>query len=272
MRVAAATSLAALATAAALAAIPASDAGDARSSRDRWHPRPTTQPWQWQLSGRLRLAPRTAVYDIDGLDARRRAVRALHRRGRRVICYVSAGSHEPFRADARRFPRRVIGRRIAGFPDERWLDIRRIDLLAPILRDRFEACRRKGFDAVEPDNVDGYSNRSGFPLTAADQLAFNRWVAGTVRSMGMAVGLKNDPEQVRRLVGDFDFAVVEQCFEFRECRAYSPFVRRRKAVYLAEYRRRSARVCRRARRLRFSLIFKRRALGAARRTCRRGGR
>lgn len=114
----------------------------------------------------------------------------------------------------------MLGRRLAGFPDERWLDIRRIDLLAPILGARFDSCARKGFDGVEPDNVDAYSNRSGFPLTAADQLRFNRWVAREVHARDMAVGLKNETAQVGALVGDFDFAVVEQCFEFSECRRY----------------------------------------------------
>ena len=39
---------------------------------------------------------------------------------------------------------------------------------------RFDLCRQKGFDAVEPDLVDGYIQTTGFPLTAADQLTYNR--------------------------------------------------------------------------------------------------
>ena len=44
---------------------------------------------------------------------------------------------------------------------ERWLDVRQIERLAPILTDRLELCRDKGFDAVEPDNLDGYDNETG---------------------------------------------------------------------------------------------------------------
>jgi hypothetical protein len=48
---------------------------------------------------------------------------------------------------------------------EKWLDIRRIDLLAPILRARLDLCNVKGFDAIEPDNIEIYDNNTGFPLT-----------------------------------------------------------------------------------------------------------
>ena len=61
---------------------------------------------------------------------------------------------------------RLLGRP-NGWPGERWFDIRRLDVLGSIMRDRIENCRRKGFDAVEPDNVDGYANRTGFPLDCA---------------------------------------------------------------------------------------------------------
>jgi len=234
----------------------------------RWHPRPTTRPWQLQLSGRVDTSVRAPVFDVDGVETTRRAIRRLRRRHRRVICYFSAGSYEPYRADASRFPPEVLGRPIEGFPDERWLDIRRIDLLAPILRGRMDACRRKRFDAIDPDNVDGYANDSGFALTASDQLRFNRWLAREGHRRGLAVGLKNDPEQVRRLVRSFDFAVVEQCFQYTECRFFKPFIRARKAVYEVEYRTPRRRFCRRSRRLRFSAVFKRLSLGAFRRTCR----
>ena len=35
-----------------------------------------------------------------------------------------------------------------------------------------------GCDGVEPDNVDGYVNDTGFDLTAGDQLDFNRFARG----------------------------------------------------------------------------------------------
>ena len=62
-----------------------------------------------------------------------------------------------------------------GWPGERWLDIRQLrGRSRPIMRARIATCaREKGFDAVELDNVDGYPNHTGFPLTGADQLRYN---------------------------------------------------------------------------------------------------
>ena len=47
------------------------------------------------------------------------------------------------------------------------MDIRQIDILGPIMQARLDLCKQKGFDAVEPDNVDAYQNKPGFPMTAS---------------------------------------------------------------------------------------------------------
>lgn len=231
-------------------------AGAEPAAAQRWQPQPTTAPWQWQLQGRIDTSVRARVYEVDGFETPARTVARLHRLGRKVICYLDVGSWERYRPDRGRFPKSVLGKAYEGYPDERWLDIRRIGLLAPVLRRRFDRCRRKGFDAVEPDNVAGYENETGFPLTARDQLRFNRWVAREVQRRGMSVALKNDPEQVRRLVGRFDFAVVEECFAYEECGRYRPFIAAGKAVFSAEYEGSPASFCPAARRLRFSTIRK----------------
>lgn len=241
---------------------PAASAPAAARADARWQPRPTVRPFQFQLQGRIDLSVPAPVYEVDGFDVPRRVVRALHRRGRKAICYLSAGSWENYRPDADRFPRVTLGRRYAGYPQERWLDIRRIRLLAPILRARFDMCARKGFDAVEADNVNGWENPTGFPLTRADQLRFNRWLAREVHRRGMAVGLKNDGRQARKLARVFDFAVVEECFAYDECGQYRPFIRRGKAVFAIEYELAPRRFCSRARELRFAAIRKSYALRA----------
>lgn len=228
----------------------------ASSASARWHPKPTTAAWQWQLQGKIDTSIEAGVYEVDGFEVPARTVARLHRLGRKVICYLDVGSWENYRPDAGRFPQAVLGRAYDGYPDERWLDIRRIDLLAPILRRRFDLCRRKGFDAVEPDNVAGYENKTGFPLTAGDQLRFNRWVAREVHRRGMAVALKNDPEQVGQLLRSFDFAVVEECFAYEECGKFSPFVEAGKRVLVAEYSEPLSSICAQAERLDFSVIHK----------------
>jgi hypothetical protein len=227
----------------------------------------TTESWQWQLDGTIDLTVPADVYDIDGAVQGAEVVQQLHAQGRRVICYFIAGTWEQFRLDAAGFPAEAIGKPLRDFPDERWLDIRRLDLLAPVLLARLDLCRSKGFDAVEPDNVDAYRNDSGFPLTAEEQLAFRAWIAAEAHRRRMAVGLKQDAEQIDVLQPHFDLAAVEQCFQFKEWGSYSPFVANDKAVFAAEYRVRPARFCARSRRLGFSTIFKRRSLGAFRRGC-----
>ena len=221
-----------------------------------WHPAPTTAPWQWQLQGRIDTGVDACVFDVDAFETPAATVAALHRRGAEVICYVDVGSWEEYRPDAGRFPRSVLGRRYEGFPEERWLDIAHFGRFAPILEARFRLCARKGFDAVEPDNIAGWENRTGFRLTAADQLRFNRWVARRVHALGMAVALKNDPRQVRPLLPSFDFAIVEQCFQYDECGSYEPFVAAGKAVFEAEYELAPSAYCDRASALDFSAIRK----------------
>jgi len=219
--------------------VPTSRSASARpapSTREAgwWRPRPGLT-WQWQLSGRLDLSVPADVYDIDAVESSKSDVDALHAAGRRVICYVNAGAYEEWRPDAGRFPTGVLGRPLDGWPGERWLDVRRWDVLEPILAARFATCRAKGFDAVEPDNVDGYANDSGFPLGAADQLAFNRRLADLAHRTGLAIGLKNNVEQAAALEPAFDFAVNESCQVYRECDRLRVFVDRGKPVFHVEY-------------------------------------
>ncbi|MDK1474973.1 endo alpha-1,4 polygalactosaminidase [Streptomyces sp. 549] len=231
----------------------------------RWQPEPGTD-WHWQLTGTLDMDVDVPVYDIDGFRHDASVVRRLHARGVKVICYVNVGAWEDWRPDAARFPERVRGRG-NGWEGERWLDIRALDTLRPLIASRFDMCRDKGFDAVEPDLQDGYRNRTGFPLTAGHQLAFNRMVASLAHERGLSVGLKNDLDQIPELVGDFDFAVNEECAAYGECERLTPFVRAGKAVLHVEYALPAAEFCDRSRELGLSSMAKRLHLDAWRDAC-----
>ncbi|MFJ3978267.1 endo alpha-1,4 polygalactosaminidase [Streptomyces sp. NPDC090021] len=231
----------------------------------RWQPPPGTG-WQWQLTGRLDTSVKAPVYDIDGFTTTKAQVAELKKAGRKTICYLSTGAWEDFRPDAEAFPRDLLGKG-NGWEGERWLDIRRVAELEPLMAKRFDMCRDKGFDAVEPDNMDGYQNASGFPLTADDQLRYNRLIAKLAHDRGMAVGLKNDLDQIPQLVGDFDFAVNEQCAQYDECERLTPFVEAGKAVFHAEYELSTSRFCTRSKTLKLSSIQKRYDLDAWRKTC-----
>lgn len=201
------------------------------------HPDGRETSWQWQLQGALNTVYDVDVYDVDLFDTAPAAIAALQTAGRTVVCYFSAGSSEDFRPDFEDFASSDKGSKLGGFDGERWLDIRSQNVL-DIMTERLDLAVTKGCDGVEPDNMDGYTQDSCFDLSAADQLAYNRAIANLARARGLAVGLKNDPEQVPDLVGYFDFSVSEQCFEFDECASYSPFVTADKPVFNAEYRRR----------------------------------
>lgn len=208
------------------------------------------------------------VFDIDLLTNSRSVVRELRRKHRKVICYFSAGTNESFRSPSQQFPTDTRGARLADYPDERWLDIRRIDELKPLIERRLDRCKRNGFVGADFDNVDGYANRSGFPLTAADQLRFNRYLARAAHARGLKAGLKNDLGQVPALARSFDLAVNEQCFQYHECGVLNRhFVRRGKPVFHVEYHLKPPQFCPSARRLGFSSLFKRLDLGAYRRAC-----
>jgi hypothetical protein len=235
------------------------------SPRPRWLPRPGIA-WQWQLEGRIDPRVDVPVYDIDGFENDAATVRRLHRDGRKVICYINAGAWESFRPDHGDFPRSVLGGR-NGWEGERWLDIRRIDILRPLMARRIDLCRERGFDAVEPDLLDAYLNDTGFPLTAAHQLAYNRMIARLAHERGLSVGLKNDLPQVPQLVDDFDFAVNEECAQYGDCAALTPFVKAGKAVFHVEYALPVDEFCQRARRLGFSSMRKKLDLGVWRQPC-----
>ncbi len=220
-----------------------------------------------QFSGAIDRSVVADAYDIDAFESSASLVSKLHARGRHVVCYIDAGSWENWRPDADRYPASVKGRTMDGWPDERWLDIRRIDLIGPIIDDRVSMCAAKGFDGVEFDNVDGYSNQTGFPLTAADQLAFDRWLADTAHSHGLAVGLKNTPSLAEELEPNFDFVVVEQCVQYSECGAFRPFLDANKPMLDIEYGVKPANFCSKAVRLGFFAMRKHLELDAWRRTC-----
>jgi hypothetical protein len=212
------------------------------ASAARWQPGPH-EPWQWMISGTLNVnstahmkgggSDQPTTYDIDGFENSAATVAALHAKGYHVICYIEVGSWVDYRPDSKLFPKSIIGKGIDGFSDK-WTDIRS-PLLKPLIAARIAMCASKGFDAVEPDLEDGYSNNTGFPLTAADQIAFNTWVANTVHAAGMSVLLKGDPEQAKQLAPTVDFFLNEECNDYNECSMYPALAASGKTVLNAEY-------------------------------------
>lgn len=199
-----------------------------------WYRPAVGTTWHWQLKNTINTTYSVDLYDIDLFDASAETIQSLHASGKKVLCYFSAGSYENWRPDTGQFPVTALGTSLEGWEGERWLDIRS-DAVLTIMKNRLDLAVSKGCDGVEPDNVDGYSNNSGFNLTFKDQLFFNRTIANEAHLRGLSVGLKNDLEQVPQLIEYFDFSVDEQCVEYGECDALAPFIIAGKAVFSAEY-------------------------------------
>lgn len=234
-------------------------------SDDRWVPA-VGASWQWQLTDPIDTSVEADVFNVDLFDVDAATIDQLHANGSRVICYMSAGSWEDWREDAGDFPDEALGN-TNGWEGERWFDIRRLDVLGPAMEARMDLCKSKGFDGVEVDNIDGYANDTGFSLSAADQIAYNEFLADAAHERGLSIGLKNDLDQVGRFVDSYDFAINEECAEAGECDRLTPFIDAGKAVFHVEYAMDLDEFCPETTALGFSSIKKRLDLDAWIQTC-----
>lgn len=208
-----------------------------------WLP-PVKTTWGWVLSNTPTHAQidSVAIMDSDGFDTPASTVDYIHAQGKRWVCYLNQGTSEDFRSDYNQFPASVKGKS-NGWAGERWLDIRQLSILLPIMSARVQICANKHADAIEWDNADSYSNSTGFPLSASDQLTYNKAMAKLAHDAGMSVALKNDGDQASALVGFFDFSIEEECYRYKECGIYKPFADAGKSILGAEYRGSTSSVC-----------------------------
>ena len=119
-----------------------------------------------------------------------------------------------------------------------------------------EGCGQKDCDGVDPDNVNGYENDTGFLLSPEDQLNFNIFLANAAHERGLAVGLKNDLAQIPELLPYFDWALNEECFSYNECLMLLPFIQAGKPVFVIEYEPMAEEFCSQANELNFNALQK----------------
>jgi hypothetical protein len=111
-----------------------------------------------------------------------------------------------------------------------------------------QTCADKGYKAVEYDNLDSWTRFDGTPLEddvpfgKREAIAYAELLTERAHALGLAVGQKNTLDltrrQARTRIG-FDFAIVEECGRYRECRDYRELHGNR--VIVIEYRRRDFR-------------------------------
>jgi len=218
-----------------------------------WAPAPQTT-YQWQLTGTIDTSYNVQMYDIDLFDNTAATIATLHSQGRAVICYFSS-QYENWRSDASSFTSAVLGNNLDDWAGEKYVDIRST-VVRNIILERLNLAVSKGCDGVEPDNVDSYEASSGFPLTAADQLDFNRFIATSAHAVGLSVGLKNDLDQSTALEPSFDWALNEQCNEYDECDGLNNFISKGKAVFNTEYSGSASSICPKMVAAKFTTLFK----------------
>ena len=80
-----------------------------------------------------------------------------------------------------------------------------------------------------------YQNEPGFSTSAADQLAYDEWLATTAHGLGLAIFQKNDLDQVSALEPHFDGILDEECNKYSECDALTPYTNANKPAWDAEY-------------------------------------
>ena len=217
------------------------DGGDASGGApdmpagDYWKPK-AGLTWQWQLSEDVGTPLKVDVYDIDW-EADKAIVDKLHAANIKVICYISVGSWEDFRPDAKDFPPDVIGKDYEGWPGEKYVDIRSAALRA-VMGKRFDTCKSKGFDAIEPDNQDVFElgGDSGFPLTKKDGVDYANWLATAAHSRGMGIGQKNASSITSDIATNYDWALTESCYsDGNWCGDVKAYTAANKPVFMCEY-------------------------------------
>ncbi|MFC8850854.1 MULTISPECIES: endo alpha-1,4 polygalactosaminidase [unclassified Micromonospora] len=222
--------------------------------------------WQWQLTGPLDTTVEADVFLLDPVRTTSTETAALRARDRRLVCQVGVGAYARTDPDADRYPA-AVGGAAGRLPGTRWVDVRRWDVLEPILADRLRLCRGKGFGAVALADADGYAHPTGFDLGFDDQLQFNRRAAALARSLDLSPGLLGDVPQVAALAPDFDFAVDEECVRLRQCAKLLPFADAGKPVFHVEYTGDPDEFCVTTLGYGFASIQKRRELDAWRDAC-----
>jgi len=196
---------------------------------------------------------------VDLFDSSTTRISNLKKQNKTVICYFSAGSAENWRPDYSKYPKAALGKAMSGWAGEKWVDYRNAGVMK-ILENRINLAKSKGCNGVDPDNVDGHLNATGFPLTDRTQRDFLESMSSSAKVAGLLIGLKNSAETAADLERVTDFVVVEECEKYKECSKYNAFSVNKKPIYQIEYRSKSSTLCANAAKRGASLIFANSAL------------
>jgi hypothetical protein len=224
--------------------------------------------WQAQLSGSIDPGLDVELFYLDADFTELAALQALRARGAHYVCYLSAGSFEPWREDAGEFPERVLGLALPDYPREQWLDIRDETVRGLMLR-RVEAMALKGCEGVVPASLAVHAADTGFELSLEDALDYAGWLASRIHLAGMSAGLIAPLDLTAPLVGDFDWGLAVDCLMPSRCSAFQPFAEQEKPVLHVEFgdAETAPELCRSARDAGFDALIKRESFDGFRIAC-----
>ncbi len=254
---------------AAPANAPAEHAATPSAGPAWWHPAdtgPNNGPeFQWELDHPLNVksaadmgtgalnaaghvAPGPTVFDIDGIENPASTVTALHALGDKAICYIEIGSAgNYYSASDEGIPATYyaqlkaasdMGRKMSGYP-EYYVNVNAASTVSIMESMISQQCAAKGFDAVEPDIGDSYTDRTNFTITEAQNEAYDNTLGAYAHSLGLAWGQKNgdnDAAFSKAQEPTADFLLTEECNYYRTCAIVAPpYVQAGKLVLNAEY-------------------------------------
>jgi hypothetical protein len=197
-------------------------------------PPPANAQFDYQIGGDYPLPPGVGVVSRDWFAGQAP-------RGAYAICYVNAFQTQDDEPGVKRrdersaWPQDLVLSQLGDDPN--WGGEYLIDISTAAKRKRaarwiqpmIRTCARKGFDAVEYDNLDSWTRfddtpREGdVPFGKTDAIAFADVLARRAHKLGLAVGQKNTVgltrRQARGRIG-FDFAIAEECGRYDECQDY----------------------------------------------------
>lgn len=200
----------------------------------RWMPAPDAR-FDLQFSTPMQLQRTVDFLVLDLNDALPDEISQIRGRGAAAVCYFDGGTMAEDADDFGSVPPLAVGRQVEQQPNQRWLDIRDIDAIAPMIQGRLDLCRDKGFDGALVGNLENYLFRTGFPIGERQQQAFNRFIADEAHQRGLSIGLWNSRSQIAPLSMDYDFVVLSGCFEDGWCNESQPFLDQTKPAFLVEF-------------------------------------
>ncbi|HEX2659759.1 MAG TPA: endo alpha-1,4 polygalactosaminidase [Polyangia bacterium] len=232
-----------------------------------WRPTASTT-WQIQLTGALDPSIDVALYELDSFETTASQMATLRAAGRRIVCYVSAGTFEPWRDDAAAFPPAAIGNALANYPDERWLDFRD-GVVRDVMTARLQVAKQVGCDGVDLSSLSPGGADTGFDLQRSDVLAYGRFLAAQAHQRGLSAGLGGGSDVADALQPDFDWVTTGGCVASDTCGAFAAFTAAGKAVLGIEFGTADdvAAICPQARQAGVNVIIKNRSLDAFRLPC-----